>query len=142
KVIDDLKQKAPDILVLSIGAARTAAVLPGMVAAGVTPALFLTGRIDALPPAIANTYPNAIYQLAWDRLPEADNDRVRKLIGKETSENWIFEGRKIPEAPGWRSGECKPRPEAEVIDPLEPANLRAIGVGTQFADMIALIAAS
>jgi ABC-type branched-subunit amino acid transport system substrate-binding protein len=141
-MIADLKAKQADIAVLGIGTGRVAALLPDLVASGITPALFITGRIDALPPAIANAYPNAIYQLAWDRLPEADNDRLRKLIAKSAPDSWLFEGRKVADAPGWKTGECKARPETETPDPLNSANLRAIGIGTQFADMVAMIAAA
>jgi hypothetical protein len=110
--------------------------------AGVTPALVITGRIDALPAEIANKYPNAIYQLAWDRLPEAFNDRLRRLIAKGAPETWIFEGARNERAPGWASGQCKPRSEDDGRDPLRSANLRAIELGTQHADMVAMIAAA
>ncbi len=141
-MIAGLKEKQTDLLVLSIGTSRAAAVMKEMVAAGVAPALFVTGRIESLPRDVANAYPNAIYQLAWDRLPEAYNDRLRKLIAREKRENWIFEGRKIPEAPGWKSGQCKARPEGAVLDPFTSDNMRAVGIGTQFADMVALVAAA
>lgn len=138
-MIASLKKEEPDIVVMSVGSARVGSILKEMMAAGSTPALFLTGRIDAIPPDIAKAYPNAMYQLAWDRLPEADNDRLRKLIAKDRPESWVFEGRRIAQAPGWAKGECKPRPEGAPLDPLESANLRAIGVGTQHADMVALV---
>ena len=137
-----LKEKNSDIVVMSIGAARTGVVMKQMMAAGITPALFITGRIDAIPAEISNAWPNAIYQLAWDRLPEAYNDRLRKQIAREGQSNWNFEGRKIPEAAGWKSGECKSRADEATPDPLTPENLRAIGIGTQYADMVALIAAT
>ncbi len=140
--VADLKAKNPDVVALSIGMARAVVIIKEMMSAGVAPALFISGRIDALPAEVTKAYPNAIYQLAWDRLPEAYNDRLRKLIVREGSENWVFEGRKIAEAPGWAKGECKPRPDSAVPDPLESANLRAIGIGTQYADMVALVAAA
>jgi hypothetical protein len=141
-MVADLKTQTPDMLVLGIGNARAAQVLPEIVATGITPALFITGRIDALPAEVTKIYPNAIYQLAWDRLPEADNNRLRKLVARTPAESWLFEGRKIAGAPGWAKGECKARPVVEVPDPFTSANMRAIGVGTQFADMIALVAAA
>ncbi len=137
-----LKDKQPDLAVMSIGTNRAAMLMQAMTSAGITPALFITGRIEALPVEIANSYPNAIYQLAWDRLPEAYNDRLRRLISREGQENWIFEGGKNAEAPGWKSGECKSRRDTPSPDPVEAANLRAIGIGTQFADMVALVAAA
>lgn len=140
--IADLKDKAPDLVVMGVGSTRAAVLMKEMSAAGVTPALFVSGRIDTIPAEATKPYRNAIYQLAWDRLPEADNDRLRRLISKEAPESWIFEGRKIPEAPGWAKGECKPRPLSDTPDPLTSANMRAIGIGTQYADMVALVAAA
>lgn len=141
-MVADLKAKQPDVLVLSIGNRRLAEVMKQLVAEGVTPALFISGRIDALPPEVSSAYPNSIYQLAWDRLPELYSDRLRSVIDRDPPETWVLEGRKIDKAPGWAKGECELRPENADPDPLTDANMRAIGVGTQFADMVALIAAT
>ena len=46
----------------------------------------------------------------------------------------------MPEAPGWKSGECKPRSENVVPDVFDSRNMLAIGRGTQYADMVALVA--
>ncbi|PPD26904.1 MAG: ABC transporter substrate-binding protein [Hyphomicrobium sp.] len=139
--VGDLKVKSPDILIVTVGTARTGPLMKGLIEAGVTPPLLLSGRIDALPADIVNSYPNDLYQLTWDELPEVYNDRLRKLIARDTPESWMFEGRKISAAPGWGKGECKERPEVATADPLDAANLRAIAAGTQFADMVALVAA-
>ncbi len=141
-MVADLKAKAPDLLFLSIGTARTGELLKQLMAQAVVPPIFLSGRIDALPADVRKSYPNDIYQLAWDSLPELYNDRLRKLIGRTAPEAWVFEGRKVPEVPGWANGACKERPPVEAPDPLTPENLRAIGVGTQFADMVGLVAAA
>lgn len=135
-----LKAANPDMLVVGVGGGRAEELLAALATAGVAPALFVTGRIDALPNELTANYPNAIYQLAWNGLPDADNDRQRRVIAVDAPEAWVFEGRKIAEAPGWTSGECKPRPEAAVADPLEAANQRAISLGAQHADMVALVA--
>lgn len=71
-----LKEKNSDIVLMSIAAGRAAAIMKQMMAAGITPAPFITSRIDAIPAEISNAWPNAIYQQAWDRLPEAYNDRL------------------------------------------------------------------
>ncbi len=141
-VVADVREKRPDLLVLGLGTARAAEVMKALRAAGNAPAIFLTGRIDSLPPDVAKSYPNAIYQLAWDRLPEADNDRLRRLVAKDSPETWVFEGRKVDAAPGWAKGECKPRPTDEPANPLSSANMRAIGIGAQYADMVALVASA
>jgi hypothetical protein len=139
-MVADLQAKQPDLLVVGMGGARAAKVIADLVAAGVTPALFVTGRIDALPAELTSRYPNAIYQLAWDNLPETDNDRLRRMVENEPPENWSFEGKKVPEAPGWANGKCETRPLLAEPDPLTEGNLRAIGVGSIAADMIALVA--
>ncbi len=140
-IVAEIADKRPDVLVVGVGNSRLPQLIKELVKVGTTPALFITGRIDAIPAAITRTYPNALYQLAWNQLPEAYNDRLRRLIAKGTPESWIFEGRKIATAPGWDKGECRARPPSVIPDPLQSANLRAIEIGTQYADMIALIAA-
>src|SRR3990172_5054032 len=91
---------------------------------------------------ISGAYPSAIYQITWEDLPDVYSDRLRRLISRTAPEQWIFEGRKIKEAPGWASGECNPLPAAADPDPLASANLRAIRIGGQFADMVGLVTAA
>lgn len=141
-VMADLKEKSPDIVFLSIGVNRNPEIMQRLQAAGLAPALFLTGRINSVPAEVANAYPAALYELVWDRLPDVYSDRLMKRIAGEPPEKWIFEGAKIATAPGWANGECKLRPATAVGDPLSDENLRAIGVGGQYADMVALVAAA
>ena len=83
-IVAEVKEKQPDIVVLAIGTARTVQLMKAMMAADVD-----TGAVHHRPHrrAAARTsptaYPNAIYQLAWDRLPEAYNDRLRRRIASE-----------------------------------------------------------
>jgi hypothetical protein len=51
----------------------------------------------------------------------------------------VFEDVKNPTAPGWQNNRCI---ESNVKEPrriYDPANRRAIGRGTQYRDMLALI---
>jgi ABC-type branched-subunit amino acid transport system substrate-binding protein len=137
-----IKDKRPDIIHLYISGDNIPALITELAAAGVTPALFIGGRIDSLPAEILNAYPNAIYSLAWDRPPEVFNDRMRTLITPGTAQSWMFEGQKTASAPGWAKGECKPRTDGDVPDPFNSANMRAISVGSQYADMVALLVAA
>ncbi len=139
-MIADLKQRQPDLVVLSVGTSRTAGIMKAMAAAGVTPSIFLVGSIDRLPADVANSWPNAMYQLTWDRLPDAFSERLRRRVDGGDRKQWVFEGTKVAEAPGWAKGQCKARPETERTEALDDANQRAIAVGTQHADMVALIA--
>jgi ABC-type branched-subunit amino acid transport system substrate-binding protein len=139
-VIADLKQKDADLVVLAIGSSRAAPVLSAFVSAGLTPPLFISGRIETVLEGEAPEYPGDIFQLAWDNLPDVFSDRLRERIVRNGLDRWVFAGAKVPEAPGWRSGECKPRPESVVADVFGRRNMLAIGRGTQYADMVALVA--
>jgi len=139
-VIAELGDKTPDVIVLGFGGERAGTVLSEIAKSGVTPAVFVTGRLENMPAELVASYPNALYQLAWDRLPEADSERLRSMMSKDPPEQWVFEGTKIPEAPGWVSGKCELREKEVAPDPLSSANIRAVGVGSIAADMIAMVA--
>ncbi|MGE0627792.1 MAG: ABC transporter substrate-binding protein, partial [Hyphomicrobiaceae bacterium] len=141
-LVADVQRNNPDMIVLSIGTTRASDVMAAIKAAGVTPAVFLVGTIGRLNQAVVNGWPNAIYQLAWDHLPSAFNERLRRSIAEGEPSSWVFEGTKVSSAPGWAKGTCKERPVVEQPDPLEARNLQAISTGTQYADMVALIAAA
>lgn len=138
-VVADLKQKDADLVILAVGGARTAEILAAFADAGMTPPLFVTGRIESIVERSGREYPGDIFQLAWDNLPDIFSDRLRERIVRNGLDRWIFEGAKVPEAPGWKTGECKARPAA-VPDVLDSRNMLAIGRGTQYADMVALAA--
>jgi len=140
-MVADLKAKNADLVFISVGGKRTRDVLKQFKDAGFTPPLFTTGRIESLASDTANAYPNDIYQLAWDGLPDLYNDRLRKLVSNSTNPNeWVFEGPKNPDAEGWKSGQCKPRDEDIPLNVLDADNLRALSTGTQYADIVSLIA--
>jgi hypothetical protein len=128
---------------LSIGGNRTKDIVKQLKDAGFTPPLFIAGRIESVGTDPANAYPNDVYQLAWDGLPGVYNDRLRKLVANSPNPNdWIFEGAKNPDAPGWKNGECKPRDDDVPLNALDAANMRALATGTQYADIVGLIAAA
>ena len=137
-LVADLKQKDADLIILAVGGARNTEILAALVAAGVTPALFVSGNIDTIVGRSGTEYPGDIFQLAWDNLPNIFSDRLRTRVARNGLDKWIFEGAKVPEAPGWKTGECKERPAA-VPNVFDSRNMLAIGRGTQYADMVALI---
>ncbi len=141
-VVPDLKEKAADVVFLSIGQGRNVDIIRQLQAAGISPAVFVSGRISSIPAGIANTYRGPLYEVAWDRLPDISSDRLMKRLALSDPKDWIFEGAKNERAPGWATGVCQPRPALQEPDLEADANLRAIGIGTQYADMIALIAAA
>lgn len=140
QAIAPLKDKYPDVLYLALGSSVMPDVMKALQTAGITPALFMVGRINSLPTEVTKSYPNAIYQLAWDDLPEVFNNRIRKKMATDVSVQWMFEGAKVISAPGWAKGECKERNPDAPPNPLSSDNLRAVGMGAQYADMIDLVA--
>ena len=140
KVVAALAAEKPDVIYLAVGTRTAPEVIARLKDAGVAPPLFVNGRIDALPAELTAAYPSPLYQLAWETLPDAFNSRLRAIVERAPKNPWVFEGAKIPQAPGWAKGECKERSEPTIRDPFEAANLRAINVGARYADMVALIA--
>ncbi len=140
-VVADIKSKDADLIFLSIGSSRSGPFLEQLIAAGVTPPLFLSGRIETVFSVSGPiSYPNDVYQLSWDRLPEIHNERLRQQILQVDPKSWVFGGRRNPDAPDWKTGKCKPRADQVWSDVFAAGNMRAIGRGTQYADMVALVA--
>ncbi len=135
--IADMKAKQADFVVLAVGNSESVDVLKKFVQAQFTPAIMLVGNIGRVADALSGVYPNAIYQLSWGNVPEVDQDSVRDVVTQSNPEEWLFEGTKRADAPGWQEGACDPDYEPE---PFSPSNLEAIGSGAQFADMVALVA--
>jgi Periplasmic binding protein len=138
-VVADLRQKDADLIILAVGGTRTAEMLAAFADAGMRAPLFVTGRIETIVERSGREYPGDIFQLAWDNLPDIFSERLRERIIRNGLDRWIFEGAKVPGAPGWKTGECKARPAA-VPNVFDSRNMLAIGRGTQYADMIALVA--
>ena len=134
--ISDIKTKEADLLVLAVGTSVSDDVIERLKAAEYTPAIMLVGNLSQLSRQLDN-YRNAIYQLDWDTVPEVAQDSVRNVVTQSNPEDWLFEGTKIADASGWKDGSCDAAYEP---DPFSETNLRAIGYGAQFADMVALVA--
>jgi ABC-type branched-subunit amino acid transport system substrate-binding protein len=135
--ITDLKAKGTDLVVLAVGTSVSDEVLAKFAAAQFTPAIMLVGNLSQLSGQLAANYPNAMYQLDWDNVPEVEQDSVRNVVTQSNPEDWLFEGARNSDAPGWQNGSCDADYEPE---PFSRANLRAIGNGAQFADMVTLVA--
>ncbi len=139
-LITGLKTANPDFLVLSIGGSnRMGSMLTAMDKADIHLPLFVSGRLETIFASGNVSYSGDLYQLAWDGLPDADNDRVRKFLFRSTAGEMIFGGERNPKASGWTNGQCKDSQQEEP-SVLSNANLRAVGFGLQYADMIAMIA--
>ncbi len=139
-LIETLKQARPDFIFLNIGGSRVAPVLAELEKAGLNPPILVGGRLETLFASGDVSYSGDLYQVAWDGLPDAYSDRVRRQVFQSNASELMFEGRRISSAPGWTNGTCKERPVRLEPDVLSSANLRAISTGMQFADMIAMTA--
>jgi ABC-type branched-subunit amino acid transport system substrate-binding protein len=136
--ISELKTANPDFIFLSIGSRQMPVVLEELQKVGLTPPLFVSGRLETIFANGDASYPNDLYQLAWDGLPDAFNDRVRQYLFRSETSSMMFGGGKNAKAPGWTNGQCKEtaQPEPSV---LSSQNLRAVASGLQYADMIAML---
>lgn len=140
-MIEDLKSKNADLVFLSIGGDRLKDVLKQFKVASFTPPMFITGRVDTLTAKGGGSYPNDVYQVAWDGFPDVYSDRLRDLLLTSTNpEYWVFEGAKNDNAPGWKDGTCKLRDDDVPPDVLDDENMRALQTGMRYADMIRLVA--
>ena len=136
--VAELKAANPDFLVLSFGGTRVGGLLTALEKAGVNPPLFVSGRLETIFSSGDVTYSGDVYQLAWDGLPDAYNDRVRQYLFHSSSNDMIFGGGRNAKAPGWSNGQCKPN-QQEAPNVLSSANLRAVTTGLQYADIVAMI---
>jgi len=95
------KESPVSMLVVDLQGRQAGQLIKALHNAKVTPGLFLTGDMSEISKEILNAYPNAIYQLAWDELPEVYNNRLLALVGDEKPDQGIFAGRisldRIPE---------------------------------------------
>jgi hypothetical protein len=139
-MVETLKQASPDFVFLNLGTSRTAPVLAAMEAAGLAMPLMVAGRLETIFASPEAKYAGEAFQLAWDGLPDAYNDRLRKRLFRSDTAQLMFEGARNAKAPGWSNGQCKAREDQAEPSVLASANLRAITIGLQYADMIGMIA--
>lgn len=177
-LIDELKRKQatggtkqPQMIVVDLSRDAAGAFMAALTEAKITPALFMTGTTEGIPKAVMSNYPNAIYQLDLDEVPEVYNnsiidlvtddnprfglfagdfalDRIPEIIkNRMDGENikssvWMVAGTKNSASPGWASGFCKDRPPGVKPSPLAPENLKAIQKAAQISDIVGLFAAA
>ncbi|MEL6372739.1 MAG: ABC transporter substrate-binding protein [Pseudomonadota bacterium] len=141
-VIADLKAKRADVLFLGIQSSAGEQFLRHMLAADLQiPVFVVLGRISRMM-RNANTraYAAPLFQFAWDGVPNAFNERLRRRIWRSGDpQRWIFED--LPAAlpaDEWRLRGCKTKPP-RTLRVLDDRNRRAIGRGAQYRDMLALM---
>jgi ABC-type branched-subunit amino acid transport system substrate-binding protein len=139
-MVETLNQAHPDFIFLTLGGNRLPPVLAALEKAGIKTPLMVSGRLETLFASGEVKYSGDVYQLAWDGLPDAYNDRLRQRLFRSNTAELMFEGKRNAKAPGWSNGQCKERDNQGEPNVLESGNLRAIGQGLQFADMVSMIA--
>ncbi len=140
KTIEELKSKNPDIIFLSVGGWRVPPFLKALEQAGIDASLFVTGRLDDIFRSPGVTYSGDVYQIARDELPNLYNSRVRQRLFSERPEEWAFNGRRNQDAFDRKENGCEERPAEAAAPVLSRSNLRAIGIGLESRDMVAMIA--
>lgn len=142
RAVEDLKAKEPDLVVIAVGSSRSGPIIAAMQEAGLSSAIFMIGTLNRVPEEIRDRHPSPIFELARSDFPELYNAKLGDLVAQGDAREWIFEGRKNPMASGWADGSCKleKKEEIEFRNPLDTDNQRTIERGTQFADMIGLVA--
>ncbi len=138
--VEELKPKNPDIIFLSVGGWRVPAFLKELEQAGITAPVFVSGRLEDIFRSPGTSYAGDAYQIARDELPDLYNGRVRARLFRERPGEWTFNGRRNQDAFDRLDNECQERPAKPQLDVLSRSNLRAVGLGLEFRDMIAIIA--
>jgi hypothetical protein len=141
--IDDLRQREADFIVIGAGGRTGADILASFAEEGVKAPLFFSfgiNRIFQLAGLVS--YPSPVYQLAWDGPPDSFNERLRQRILRSNPEQLTFGGIRNPSAPGWKTKACESPDDEPETGPsvFGFRNLIALSLGTQYADMVALIA--
>ena len=95
------KTELASLIVVDLNGEDASQLIKSLHAAKLTPAIFFMGDIDRLSRKVTSVYPNAIYQLVWDRPPEVDSNNIIELISEEKPDQGLFAGRisleRIPE---------------------------------------------
>ena len=140
KAVDELKWKNPDVIFLSVGGWRVPAFLKELERAGISVPVFVSGRLDDIFRSPSVSYGGDAYQVARDELPNLYNNRLRARLFRERPEEWAFFGRRNPDAFERLDNGCEERPAKPELNVLSRSNIRAIGMGLEFRDMIAMAA--
>lgn len=132
ELVARLRQGNPDVVVIDIPTSLTLPLIEAIFSDDwkPRPALFLTGGLDDLPLGFEIIdEPGPLYSLAWDKLPELHNERLRDVIAADKEEgSWVFS--------------CNAPDEPVNEDPFFYRNLAAISLGTRYADMVSLVSAA
>jgi ABC-type branched-subunit amino acid transport system substrate-binding protein len=140
-IADQLKSKDPDMVLLAINSGPSTTLMQKLIANGISaPVFVLLGRIQSIVNGLGEkAYAGPMSQIARESVPNVYSERLRQRIWRSPQDAWVFNDSPNDDAPGWKSGAC-----GDSVSPLrqtfDAANTRAIGRGTQYRDMLQLIA--
>jgi hypothetical protein len=140
KAVEDIKAADPDLIFLRVGSRRVPAFLKGLEQAGVNVPVFVSGQLEKIFRDPLVTYGGDAYQIERDELPNLYNNRLRERLFREHAENWVFSGSRNQQAFDRADNGCEEREPGAQMEVLSPSNLRAISMGLEFRDMIAMVA--
>ncbi len=137
--VEDIKAANPDLIFLRVGSRRTPAFLKALKQAGVNTPVFVSGWLERIFRDPSVTYGGDAYQIERDELPNLYNNRLRERLFRERPETWVFSGNRNKAAFDRPDNGCEERDPNAQPELLSPSNLRAIGMGLEFRDMIAMV---
>jgi len=140
-IVAEIAANQPDIILLAIHSSPSATLLKELHAAGISaPVMILLGRVSSVARKLGEeSFEGAISQIAREGVPNVYSERLRQRIWRAPNKTWIFEDTKNSQAPGWQTGQCKPRADVQPRRLFDAANRRAVGRGTQYSDMLRLV---
>ncbi|MGH1417526.1 MAG: ABC transporter substrate-binding protein [Hyphomicrobiaceae bacterium] len=142
RVVDDIKAKDPDLLLMAIHSGPTAMMMEQLSAVGLNvPVFVMLGRITTIQDRWKGEteYGGEIFQMAREGVPNVYNERLRRRIWRARDDTWIFDDIKNTANPAWQNGDCEEKNNKEPRRIFDGGNTRAIGRGTQYRDMLQLI---
>lgn len=141
-IATEIAKQNPDIILLAIHSGPSTTLLEKLAAAGVSaPVFVLLGRIQNIVNVLGpKGYAGPMAQIAREGVPDVYNERLRQRIWRAPQDTWVFKDVRNGDAPGWKDGTCDDRGEASARVLFDAGNRRAVGRGTQYRDMLQLIA--
>lgn len=138
----EIARQSPDLVLLAIHSGPSATLIKKLAEAGVSAPIFvLLGRVQSIANVIgADGYRGAMLQIAREGVPNVYSERLRQRIWRSPKDNWVFPDLPNEGTSGWTDGTCNDRGEAPARQLFDAANKRAVGRGTQYRDMLQLIA--
>jgi Periplasmic binding protein len=138
----DIAGRDPDLILLAIHSGPSSTLIKKLAEAGVSAPIFvLLGRVQNIANVIGvNGYGGAMMEIAREGVPNVYSERLRQRIWHSPGDTWVFPDVANADTAGWKDGTCDNRGEVAARQVFDAANKRAVGRGTQYRDMLQLIA--